>query len=134
MITLDSAGEEHVRELLDDTELARDQLPYTEEFDGLKEGFYDRTFKKLSDAEFWQILLRIGKQGGVRGKKTRDHAPELSEDQKQALRRLLPVELGKTDSLPYTDRMTRLVASFNRATGLDLTERDVWLAVLALRK
>jgi len=131
---LDRASEEHVRELLDDTELPRDQLPYTEEFDRLKEAFYDRTFKKLSDSEFWQILARIGKQGGVRGKKTRDSAPGLSEEQKELLLRKLPVPIGQTDGLPYTDKMTKLVAGFNGATGLDLSDRDVWLGVLALRK
>lgn len=134
MVRLDRMGEEHVRELLESTELARDQLPYTEEFDRLKDEFYRRTFKKVSDEEFWLILAKIGKKGGVRGKTTRDYAPELSEGEKEALLRLLPVDLGKTDSLAYTDQMQRLVADFNRAAGLELSERDVWLAMLALRK
>jgi hypothetical protein len=131
---LDRAGEEHVRELMQGAELARDQLPYTEEFDRLKQGFYMRTFKKVSDAEFWLILARVGKKGGVRGKATQDHAPELSDDQKATLLKRLPVAIGETDSLPYTERMSRLVKGFNAAVNLSLSEREVWLAVLDLRK
>jgi hypothetical protein len=131
---LDRAGEEHVRDLLNDTELPRDQIPYTEEFGRLKEDFRMRTFKKLSDSEFWLVLAKVGKKGGVKGKVTRDHAPHLSDEHKELLQRRLPVPLGETDSLPYTEKMARLVKGFNMITELDLSEREVWLAVLSIRK
>jgi len=134
MVTLDRAGEEHIRDLLNETELARDQLPYSDEFGRLKECFYDRALKKLTDSEFWEVVARVGKQGGVRGKKTKDNAPELSDEQKASLRKLLPMPLGQTDSLPYTDKMKSLVERFNKTFGLSLGEREVWLAVLGLRK
>jgi hypothetical protein len=134
MVRLDRAGEEHIRDLLNDTELARDQLPYSDEFVRLKADFYKRTFKDISDSEFWIAVARVGKRGGVRGKHTRDHAPELTEAQQQSLENLLPVALGETDSLPYTPKMSGLVVRFNKATGMKLTEREAWLAILHMRK
>lgn len=131
---LDRAGEDHIRELLQGSELPRDQIPYTDEFYRLKEAFYDRTLKKPSDVEFWLALAKIGKQGGVSGKKTSESAPKLTAEQKAILLRKLPVPVGETDSLPYTDKMRYLVTGFNKAAGLGLTERQVWLAVLGLRK
>ena len=66
--TLDHAGEEHIRDLLKSASVARDLLPYTEEFQNLKTAFEERTFIKLSDAEFWTALVNVAKKGGIAGK------------------------------------------------------------------
>ena len=34
------------------------------------------------------------------------------------------------DTLPYSDSMKRLVRDFNRATGHNMTEAEVWTALL----
>ena len=130
---LSRAHEQHIRDLLESCELPRDALPYTEEFEDLKERFWERSFKKLEDSEFWQLIANVGKRGGIRGKRA-IRAPYLTDEQKQVLRRLVPLPLGKRDGLPYTDKFHKLVDRFNALTGLGLDRRQVWLAVLSLAK
>lgn len=134
MARLDRASEEHVRDVLKAASVARDQLPYTDEFGQLKEEFYGRTFKDLTDSEFWLVLVRVAKSGGVRGKGAVHSAPEMTEAEKESLKGLLPVGLGQIDQLPYTPRMVSLAKRFNAATGQAYTEHQLWHALLSLRK
>lgn len=127
---LSRAHEEHIRELLQAAGMARDLLPYTPEFDSLKGDFYLRAFRKMSDAEFWRAVVNVAKKGGVRGKRSSIRAPSLTQEQRETLRRLLPVPIGERDKLPYGDKFPKFVRGFNSETGLALTEREVWLAVL----
>ncbi len=57
-----------IRELLTESVLPRDALPYTEEFEVLKKKFGSRVGLQMTDAEFWQALANVGKWGGVAGK------------------------------------------------------------------
>lgn len=134
MLPLSNAHHEHIADLLKESDYPRDALPYTDEFERLKEAFYDRTFKKLSDSEFWAALVRVAKKGGIRGKVAQADAPKLTEEQRESLKRVMPVPLGERDKLPYTDRFDRMVRLFNSNTGLTLSQREVWLAILAIAK
>ena len=133
-MTLSRAHEEHIRDLLKSTPLARDALPYTDEYKRLKQEFHDRTFRKLTDEEFWTGCVNVAKRGGVRGKQKCEDAPELSEKEMAELVRMLPVPLGQRDRLPYTKAFEKLVARFNAHFGKTLTQRDLWLAILNLAK
>jgi hypothetical protein len=134
MIDLSRAHQEHIRDILKSTSFARDALPYTAEFGRLKEEFYNRTFRKLTDEEFWTACVNVAKQGGVRGKQKCGDAPELSEKEMGELVRMLPVPLGQRDRLPYTTGFTKLVARFNAFGGKTLSEREIWLAILNAAK
>lgn len=134
MLPLSNAHHEHIADLLKESEYPRDAIPYTDEFERLKEAFYDRTFKKLSDSEFWTVLVRVAKKGGIRGKAAQADAPKLTEKHRESLRSIMPVALGERDKLPYTDRFDRMVRLFNSNTGLELSRREVWLAILAIAK
>jgi hypothetical protein len=134
MVELSNAHYEHLADLLKATEYPRDAVPYTQEFDRLKQAFYDRTFKKLTDSEFWRAMLSAAKKGGVRGKASVADAPDLTEEQVQSLLKILPVPLGQRDRLPYTEAFDRMVRLFNSNTGLQLSHRDVWLALLRVAK
>lgn len=133
LMEMSRAHEEHLRELLQECPLPRDALPYTDEFLRLKGAFWERSFKQLTDGEFWQAILRFAKKGGVRGKR-RVSAPILTEDQKSRLRARLPVPIGERDRLPYTEKFDKLVEGFNRETGLRLGAREIWRAVASLGK
>jgi len=130
MPELSAAHDEHIKELLQDCEFARDQLPYSEDFVQLKRAFWLRSFRKLSDHEFWLAIVRVAKKGGISGKPRGDIAPELTEEQRDTLIKMLPVTPGQRDQLPYSERFSRLVARYNTITGLDLSSREIWLAVL----
>jgi hypothetical protein len=114
--------------------VARDSLPYTEEFARLKDGFFSRSFRQLSDQEFWTALVGVAKKGGVRGKPKGEPGPDLTEEQRIALLRLLPVPIGERDRLPYSDSFARFVERFNKAMSLQLTPREVWQAILRSAK
>lgn len=133
MLELSRAHEEHIRDLRRSCRVGRDALPYTDEFASLKEAFWERSFKQLSDAEFWQAILTVAKKGGIRGKR-RVRAPLLTDDQKGTLRGMLPVPVGERDRLPYTEMFDRLLGRFNRATGSGLDSRELWRAVANLAK
>jgi hypothetical protein len=134
MLPLSNAHHEHIADLLKESEFPRDAIPYTDEFERLKEAFYDRTFKKLTDSEFWIALVRVAKKGGIRGKAAHADAPKLTEEQRERLIKPMPVPLGERDKLPYTERFERMVRLFNGNTGLTLSQREVWLAILAIAK
>ncbi|MBN2296202.1 MAG: hypothetical protein JXM70_27475 [Pirellulales bacterium] len=133
MAGYDKATQEHIRELLQAVEVARDSLPYTEEFDKLKTDFYDRTFKKLSDSELWLAILSVSKKGGIKGKK-KTQSPLISDDFKESLLKMLPVPIGQIDNLPYTEKLEKFTCRFNAVTQAKLSIRDVWLILLTLRK
>jgi hypothetical protein len=134
MVHLSKAHEEHIRDLLDSASVARDLLPYSDDFGKLKAAFYERTFKTLTDAEFWGALVNVAKKGGVRGKKRGEPAPDLSHEEKQQLAKLIPSGKGRRDQLPYTEKLERLASLFNSATGRSLPLRQVWLAILNIAK
>ncbi len=134
MVELSRAHEEHIRELLQGCELPRDAIPYSDEFPELKEQFWMRTFKKLTDAEFWQAIVNVAKKGGVRGKLAITGAPRLDEEPQRILKDLLPIPMGQRDRLPYTELFDKLVSRFNTITGLSLTHREVWLSILRIAK
>jgi hypothetical protein len=134
MQEMSKAHQEHLKELLESVSVSRDDLPYTKEFQRLKGEFYDRTFRTLTDAEFWNALVTVAKKGGVRGKKGSEPPPALDTDQKAKLQEMFPGPIGERDRLPYTERFSKFVLRFNEATGLNLSERGVWLAVLNIAK
>ncbi len=134
MSGLDKANQEHLYELLQKASVARDSLPYTEEFARLKDEFFDRSLKRLTDAEFWRAVVTVAKKGGVTGKPRTKECPNLAEKQWGILESLLPVPVGQIDQLPYTERFDRFVNTFNSRADVKLTQREVWLGVLRLRK
>jgi len=134
MENLSTAHEEHLTELLQLVPVARDLLPYSDEFQWLKKEFWDRTFRKMTDSQLWMALVNVAKKGGVRGKRRSCSSPSLDSKQEALLLALLPVPLGERDRLPYTEKFAKMVIRFNQLSSMDLGERDVWLAVLRLAK
>lgn len=109
-------------------------IPYTEDFAKLKQEFYNRSFRDLSDSEFWTVVVNVAKKGGVRGKTRDSGAPALAEQHQDILEDLIPFPIGQRDRLPYTEAFDRLVKRFNQTTNLDLTHREIWLSILKLAK
>ncbi len=125
-----------VRELLRTADSARDGLPYTAEFSRLKTEYSTRSGERIKDHDFWQLLTRIGKQGGLGGshRKKTTAPPKLTGDQELELLRLFPDGIGSRDSLPYTARFDELHARFRRLTLLSISKHDFWRAVSNIAK
>ncbi len=128
--------ESMIRQLLCETELPRDSLPYSDEFSRLKALFVDKTKQKLTDNEFWRALSRAAKQGGLgTGKrKTSPPGPKLSDDQQLELMRLFPDGIGGRDRLPYTKEFEELRDRFSRLTATKLSKSEFWRALSNIAK
>lgn len=68
--------EDFVRELLRECDLPRDALPYTREFDSLRNRFLTRFELTCSNHEFWKLVSRVAKKGGLSIPGTRKRAPQ----------------------------------------------------------
>lgn len=128
--------ESTVRELLRSAEVARDALPYSAEFTRLRGAYSEQTGERIRDHDFWRLLTRVGKQGGLSGshRKKTTASPTLSRDQELELLRLFPDGIGSRDSLPYTPRFDELHARFRRLTLLPISKHDFWRAVSNIAK
>lgn len=132
-----SDEKEIVRQLLRESELSRDQLPYTDEFALLKRKYEATVHRRTTDSQFWLLLRRGGKPGGLGREKSRRKKmpdPQLTTEQKLELLRLFPDGLGIRDQLPYTDEYDRLHQQFNRLTQLKLDQREFWRVLCRVGK
>lgn len=125
-----------VRELLRSAELSRDALPYTPEFSRMKATFLAQTGERLRDHDFWRLLTRVGKKGGVAGsqRRKRPAGPPLTSDQEFELLRLFPDGIGSRDSLPYSPKLDAYHTRFLRLTSLELSKQDFWRAISNIAK
>lgn len=121
-----------MQRLLRETELPRDSLPYTKTFDILKAEYESKCGAKIGDHEFWVLLDKIGKFGGlgVPGKKKKgSKAPNLSSNEQLEILRQLRDWVGNRDHLPYTAKFDDMRRQFGRLTGRKLSKHDFWRAL-----
>jgi predicted AAA+ superfamily ATPase len=126
-----------VQRLLRDTDSPRDSLPYTPEFDRLKKAYEAAQKAKLSDHDFWVLLDKIGKYGGLAKsgpRKKGSKAPRLSDSELLEILRLLPDGLGTRDHLPYSAKFDEMRKRFGKSTGRKLTPHEFWRAVSLVAK
>lgn len=126
-----------VRELLRESSLPRDALPYTDEFTRLKKAYEARTGDEVSDVDFWRLVWQVGKRGGLGEKGTRKRAPgtpRLTTEEQLEVLRLFPEGIGDRDRLPYTPEFNRLHRQFTRLANRQLTKHEFWRAVSRIAK
>ena len=125
------------RSLLRESENSRDQLPYTTEFERLKKRYTKLSDPAVSDSEFWQLLTRVGKRGGLgrdKSKRIRVPSRKLTTEQQLALMRLLPDGIGSCHRLPYTKEFDRIHRQFSEFTRTRLDAREFWRALSRVAK
>src|SRR5436190_9617036 len=57
-LKLNAIDQEHLQELYDTSGIARDELPYTDAFEILWQGFQDRTFKNAEREQLFGALIK----------------------------------------------------------------------------
>lgn len=129
----DAATTNAIKEILKQTELSRDALPYSEEFERHYAAF-TKAIGIVTRQQFWRLLSNAAKRGGWKGKKRGEPAPALTHQQADSLRQLLAGRLGGRDSLPYSPDFDAIRQQFNKATGLPLEDRPFWRAVCSVCK
>lgn len=124
-----------VKKLLREAEHSRDQLPYTTEFADLKRQYERASGSRVGDHEFWELLWRVGKRGGLaRAKRSKVLSPKLTREQQLEMLRLLPDGIGSRDQLPYTDEFDHIHRQFSRLTRTNFDKREFWRVVSRVAK
>jgi predicted AAA+ superfamily ATPase len=121
-----------VQQLLRDAVLPRDSLPYTTTFDELRAAYESKQRQKTNDHDFWLLLDKIGKFGGLASpgkKKKGTKAPTLSSNEQLEVLRQLQDWIGNRDHLPYTTKFDDMHRQFGKLTGRKLNKHEFWRAL-----
>jgi catechol 2,3-dioxygenase-like lactoylglutathione lyase family enzyme len=112
-----------------------DDLPYTPHFESLYSRYAKAFDPPPTRQEVWRHLLNLRKGGKLpKLGEARSKPPEISAEDREALKKLLGTDIGKRDRLPYTKRFDALVDSFNKTQGRPLSPHLVWRLVATLAK
>lgn len=133
-ITLDPSIRKLLRQLYQEIGLTRDGLPYTAEFDVFHRRLCEERRETFGKQEAWHALDTELRRGGAKGMEQGTPAPELSHDEKQALRNVMPGPVSRRGRWPYTHEFERACEDFNTLTGRSLPIHAVWRAVCDLGK
>ncbi|CAN5662210.1 hypothetical protein BH09PLA1_BH09PLA1_36380 [soil metagenome] len=113
-----------------------DDLPYTPHFESLYEpyvaGYAD---PKPDRAEVWRHLLNIRKAGKLpKLGEARSKPPDVSDEAREHLRKLLGDDIGKRDRLPYSARFEEIVEEFNKEQARKMSPHLVWRLAATIAK
>jgi len=128
-LKLNSIEQEHLQELYDSAGFARDELPYSEKFDEIWQGFQDRTFKNAEREQVFGAILKYvrSSSNSASGKAIES---KVSDDQLKQLKALLPRHAKGGKVLPYSDEFEAVRKEFGKhAGGMELTELEFWQAM-----
>ena len=127
-LKLSSIEQEHLQELYDAAGVARDELPYSPEFDQLCQDFQDRTFKNAEREQVFAAILKYVRSssnaasGAVLDSK-------VNEEQLKQLKAFLPRHSRGGKLLPYSDEFEAARKEFAKFSGVELTEQEFWQAI-----
>ncbi|HUB25166.1 MAG TPA: hypothetical protein VL992_07025 [Tepidisphaeraceae bacterium] len=128
-LKLSAIDQEHLQELYDETGVARDELPYTEAYDKICQGFQDRTFKNAHPEQVYAALLKHVRSGSRMSKEAPVGAVLLSEEQLKQLKGLLPRHAKSNKIMPYSDEFEAAYKEFVKVSSVDLSSADFWRAI-----
>ena len=127
-LKLSGIDQEHLQELYNETGVARDELPYTESFDRICQGFQDRTFKNAHPEQLYAALLKYVRSSTNSAGET--PAVTLTEEQLKSLKGLLPRHSKGGKVLPYSDEFEAAQKEFNKLAKTELITGDFWRAII----
>ena len=127
-LKLNSIDQEHLQELYNAAGVARDELPYTDSYTALCEGFQDRTFKNADPEQVYGALLKYVRSSSNASKEI--PATQLTEDQLKQLKSLLPRHAKGSKILPYSDEFDALHKEFIKHASVEITTQDLWRAIV----
>lgn len=123
-LKLSAIDQEHLQELYDAAGVSRDDLPYTDAFEQIWQGFQDRTFKNAEREQVYAALLKYVRSGSNPPKNDPSH--RLSDEQVKQLKVVLPRHARGGKLLPYSDEFDAALKEFNKLAGTELDERQFW--------
>jgi hypothetical protein len=127
-LKLNAIDQEHLQELYNAAGVARDELPYTEQFEQLWQGFQDRTFKNADREQVFAAIVKyVRSSSNAAGKLP---ASEVNDEQVKPLKAVLSRHVTGGKILPYSDIFEAARAEFNKLASLNLGEQAFWHAIL----
>ena len=123
-LKLNSIDTEHLQELYNSSGVARDELPYTEAFETLWQGFQDRTFKNAEREQVFGAILKYVRSSSNAAGELPDS--KLDDDQLKLLKQALVRHSKNGKLLPYSDELETAHKEFFKATQIELTEAEFW--------
>jgi hypothetical protein len=126
-LKLSAIDQEHLQELYDASGIARDELPYTEAYETLWQGFQDRTFKNATRDQLYGALLKYTRSSTNAAKPSEPVA--LTDEQKKTLKLVSTRHATGGKILPYTDAFNAALKEFNTQAGASLSEQEFWKAI-----
>jgi hypothetical protein len=128
-LKLSAIDQEHLQELYDAAGVARDELPYSEQFEKLCLDFQDRTFKNASPEQVFGALLKYVRSSTNSSSKNAGDPP-LNPDQLKQLKIILPRFSMNGKILPYSDEFEGAMQEFNKAAGTTYQQKEFWRAMV----
>jgi hypothetical protein len=127
-LKLNAIEQEHLQELYDACGVARDELPYSEKFDELCQGFQDRTFKNAEKEQVFGAILKYVRSSS---NSASGNVPEtkVTEEQLKQLKAFLPRHARGGKILPYSDEFEAARKEFAKVAGVELSEQEFWQAM-----
>src|SRR5438067_10252948 len=114
-LKLSAIDQEHLQELYDASGIARDELPYTEAYETLWQGFQDRTFKNATRDQVYAALLKYTRSSTNASKPS--EPVSLTDEQKKSLKLVTTRHASGGKLLPYTDQFNAALKEFNAQAG-----------------
>jgi hypothetical protein len=127
-LKLNSIDQEHLQELYNAAGVARDELPYTEQFEQLWQGFQDRTFKNADREQLFAAIIKYVRSSSNAAGQV--EASLITDEQIKQLKAVLSRHLVNGKILPYSDSFETARGEFNKVASTDLNEQGFWRAIL----
>ena len=124
-LKLSEIEQEHLQELYNAAGKARDELPYTPEYEQMIRDFQDRTFKNADGEQVFGALLKYGRTGSF-SLDPDGAVTALNEDQVKQLRQVIMRHGTVGKILPYSDAFNTARNEYNRVSGMTLSEAEFW--------
>ena len=126
-LKLNSIEQEHLQELYDAAGVARDELPYSEKFEEIWQGFQDRTFKNAEREQVFGAILKYVRSSS--NSASEQALTKLTDDQLKQLKSLLPRHARGVKLLPYSEEFEGARKEFVKLSKVELSEQEFWQAI-----
>ena len=127
-LKLNAIEQEHLQELYDAAGVARDELPYSQQFEEIWQGFQDRTFKNAEREQVFGAILKYVRSSSNSASGTVLESKVTEEHLKQ-LKSHLPRHARGAKLLPYSDEFEAARKEFAKLSKVELTEQEFWQAI-----
>jgi hypothetical protein len=127
-LKLNAIEQEHLQELYDAAGVARDELPYSDQFTQLCEDFQFRAFKNADPEQVYGAMLKYVRSSTNSSKDIGDAV--IDAEQAKQLKNVLRRHAKGGKVLPYSSEFETALKEFSAATKTSLSPKDFWQSII----